>query len=142
MQWLLIALSTALFSALMDFFIKLSSGKIHDGLGGVVVNIAAVIPVLLFTLFVRAQGESIHMTKEGVIYSSLAGISVGVATVFLYRMFSLGTQLTLGTAIFRIGAIALASLLGILFLKDKVSLQYLVGFVLSIIGLLLIVTGK
>lgn len=124
----------------MDFFIKLSSGKIHEGLGGFVINAAASTVLLMSVILAKARGEIIFETKPGgLIYSILAGIAIGITTILMLKVFALGVNLSIGIPIFRIGIVLIASLLGILLLKEAVSLKYLVGFVLSLIGLYLLV---
>lgn len=71
MGWLFLALLSAFFNSLMDFFTKLSSGKIHAGAGAILVCFFAAIPALLYTLVTKTSGQQINISKEGIFYSSL-----------------------------------------------------------------------
>lgn len=142
MSWLILALSAAIFSAVMDFFIKISSGKIHVSLSGFIINFSAALVLLFFLLWSKLKGEEILSFKtNGLIWSVLAGIAVGLATVAILRMYELGTNLSLGSPIIRIGAVVLAVALGILFLKESINFRFIVGFAVSLLGLYLL-AGK
>jgi len=74
MNWLTFALATIVFYSLMDFFIKLSSTKIHSGLGGLIINFTSTVVLLVFLIFSKLQGEKVLETKPGgLVYSVLAG---------------------------------------------------------------------
>lgn len=142
MNWLTFALVTIIFYSLMDFFIKLSSDKIHSGLGGSIINLVSTIVLLVFLFYSKLQGEKVLETKPGgILYSTLAGISIGFATIFFLKMFATGTNLSVGVPLVRVGIVLLASVLGILFLKEAISFKYLIGFILAVIGLYLLITG-
>lgn len=127
----------------MDFFIKLSSDKIHSGLGGFIINLMSTIVLLVFLLYSKLQGQKILDVKPGgVLYSTLAGIAIGFATITFMKMFATGTNLSIGVPLVRIGIVLLASLLGIIFLKEGFNLRYLAGFLLSLAGLYLLITSR
>ncbi|GAI86232.1 unnamed protein product, partial [marine sediment metagenome] len=74
------------------------------------------------------------------LYSVLAGVSIGLASLFFIKMFASGANLSIGVPLVRIGIVLLASVLGILILKEGFSFRYLIGFALSLIGLYLLIT--
>ncbi len=143
MNWLTFALATIVFYSLMDFFIKLSSDKIHAGLGGFIINFVSTIVLLVFIFYSKFQGEKVFETKPGgMIYSTLAGAAIGFATIFFLKMFATGTNLSVGVPLVRIGIVLLASILGIIFLKEGVNLKYLTGLMLSLAGLYLLIASR
>jgi len=93
---------------------------------------------------IRAQfgGETASVTRLGLTYSILAGIFVGLASIFFIRMFALGTNLSIGIPLVRVGMVVVGSLLGILILKEGFNVRYLLGFLLSALGLYLVMTAK
>lgn len=141
MNWLVFALLTIFFYAWFDFFVKLSSDKIHAGLGGFLINLLSTIVLLFFLLISKFKGENIFQVKSsGILYSIVAGVFIGFATISLIKMFATGVNLSVGIPFARIGMVLLASLLGILILKETISLRYFVGFILSLVGLYLLIT--
>ena len=55
-------------------------------------------------------------------------------------MFARGKNLSIGSPLVRVGTVLFASILGILLLKESINVKYAVGFLLSLLGLFLIVT--
>lgn len=143
MNWLVCALGAIILNSLMDFFVKLSSDKIHSGFGAFIIDFVSTITVLIFLIFSKIKGDSVFQVKPGgILYSVLAGISIGLASIFFLKMFALGTNLSVGVPIVRVGIILFASLLGIFVLKESVNLKYFLGFCLSLLGLYLLITAK
>ena len=143
MNWLTTAFFTIIFYSTFDLFVKLASGKINDNLGAAIMNITSFVVAITWFLF-RAQfgGETANVTRLGLTYSILAGVFVGLASVFFIRMFALGVNLSIGVPLVRVGMIVLGSLLGILILKEGFNARYLLGFSLSALGLYLVMTAK
>jgi len=142
-SWLTLALLTIVFYSLMDFFIKLSSDKIHSGLGGFIINFVSTAVLFIFLIFSKFQGEKVFETKPGgALYSVIAGLAIGFATIFFLKMFATGTNLSIGVPLVRTGIIVLASILGIVFLKEGFNIKYAFGLFLSLIGVYLLVTSR
>lgn len=143
MNWLTFALTTIVFYSLFDFFVKLTAGKIHDGLGVFLMNFVSTIVLLAYLVISKMRGEDIFLTKPGgVFYSIIAGVSISLAGIFFLKMFATGTNLSVGVPLVRIGIVLMASLLGVFVLKEGVNLKYIFGFLLSCLGLYLLTTAK
>lgn len=140
MSWLVFAILTIICYAVFDLFVKLSGERIHAGLGGFLINLVATIVLLIFIIFLRLRGENIPSPKpHGVLYAILAGIAVGFTTIFFMKMFAAGVNLSIGIPFVRIGIVLLASILGVVLLKEGITLRYLLGFAFALIGLYLLV---
>lgn len=143
MNWLSTALLTIVFYSLFDLCVKLASGKINDNLGAAIMNITSfVVAIIWFLLRTQIGGEQVVVTKPGLIYSLIAGVFVGLASIFFIRMFALGTNLSIGVPLVRVGMIILGSVFGVFLLKEGINLRYGVGFILSLLGLYLVMTAK
>jgi len=142
MNWLTTALFTILFYSVFDLFVKLASGKINDSLGAAIMNIVSFVVAFGWFLIKMRMGVPTAVTRLGMTYSILAGVFVGLASIFFIRMFALGVNLSIGVPLVRVGMIVLGSLLGILVLKEGVNVKYLLGFLLSATGLYLLMTAK
>ena len=136
------AVLTALFYGIFDIFVKLTAGKIHDGLGGFVINLVATVVLALFLLYSSINGEKINYFKtEGVVYAAIAGILVGFASIFFIKMFATGANLSIGAPVVRVGMILVSVLFGVIFLKEGYNPKFLLGFLLSASGLYMLVTS-
>ena len=143
MNWLTLALATILFYSVFDLFVKLSSNKIHDGLGAFLINLISAFVVLIYLIFANFRGEKIFMIKPGgLLFSTLAGIMISLASIFFLKMFATGTNLSVGVPLVRIGIVLIATILGLVVLKEGFNVRFLVGFFLAIFGLYILVTAR
>ena len=125
--------------ALADVSIKQSAGKISSSLGTLIYAITAVAIPLVWTLWTNWNG-GLQVTKEGVFWSIATGIWFSIFTGLLFLIFSQGVNLSIGSPVIRMGGIVLAATLGILVFREGINFQYIVGFLLAAIGILLVVT--
>lgn len=143
MSWIVFAIGTIICYSIFDYFLKLSSDKIHSGLGALVINIVSLVIPLLFVIYSYLQGQKVFEVKSGgYLYSVLAGLIIGLSSVLFIKMFSSGVNLSVGVPVVRVGIVVLGSLLGIILLKEGFNIKYLAGMMLSLVGLYLIVTAK
>ena len=125
--------------ALADFSIKQTSGKITPSLGTLIYAIVTVGPPTIWVIWTRAH-EPLMLTRDGVLWSILTGLSFAVFTGLLFLIFSQGVDLSIGTPVIRMGGIVLAATLGIVVFREGFNWQYVIGFVLAVIGIYLVVT--
>jgi len=142
MNWLSTALLTIVFYSLFDLFVKLTAGKINDNLAAAIMNIVSFVVAMGWFLIRMQFGEQANVTKLGLTYSIIAGVFVGLASIFFIRMFALGTNLSIGVPLVRVGMVIMSAVLGIFLLKEGVNLKFGVGFILSLLGLYLVMTAK
>ncbi len=141
MTWLHFALLTALFYGIFDIFVKQASDKLHGGTAAFIANVVAAVVALIYIFYAQSRGEPVWDIKPGGwTYILLAGVAVGLVSITFIKVFSAGANLSIGIPVVRVGAVIIASLFGVLFLKEGISTQYLLGAVLSMIGLYLLVS--
>jgi len=141
MNWLTYGVLALFFYGLFDFSLKLAAGKINEGVSGFIINIVAALVVLIYVIYSKMNGENIFVYKtSGIWFSVLGGVAVGLVTIFYIKMFATGTNLSIGAPLVRVGTVLFASILGILLLKEGINVKYTAGFLLSLLGLFLIVT--
>ena len=139
-MWLMYALITIIGYAGMDFFIKKASGKIDDYLlSTMIINFFALLPALLMYFWLKFTNQNVLVSKEGTIFSIIAGLFIGIGTITLIRMFSLGSNLSIGSPVVRIGTVVLTTLLGIFLLNESFETKQIIGILLSVLGISLIV---
>ncbi|OGM11996.1 hypothetical protein A2Z22_04925 [Candidatus Woesebacteria bacterium RBG_16_34_12] len=137
-MWIAYALLTIVFYIGLDFFIKKAAGRIDDFWATVVINSFSIIPALLVVLYLKVSNKEIFATKEGLVYSTLAGLSIGIGTITFIKLFATGANLSLASPLVRIGIILGTTLLGVLILKESFTLKQIIGMILSLTGLVLI----
>jgi transporter family protein len=137
-EWFWYAIGAAVLYGLHQVFTKMASDRIGDGVGGFLVEATAALTILAYIAFLYWSGRwQQQVTAPGVLYSVLTGICVGAGTVLFFLLFQKGGPLSAVPMILAGGA-ALMALAGILFFKETLSWQRLLGIVLSIAGLLLL----
>src|SRR6266436_1431885 len=137
-SWFWYAVAAAVLYGAHQIFTRLASERISDGLGGFVVEASAALSILLYLAglwFGGRWNQKFGMT--GFNYSVLTGICVGAGTIAFFLLFQKGGPLSAVPAILAGGAPILA-VAGILFFREPVSWQRLLGVSLAIIGLFLL----
>jgi transporter family protein len=136
-EWFWYAMGAAVLYGLHQVFTKLAANRIGDGVGGLVVEATAAASILGYLLFLRATGRwEQPVTGAGIFYSALTGICVGAGTVLFFLLFQKGGPLSAVPMVLAGGA-ALMAVAGILFFKEAVSWQKLLGIAMAIGGLYL-----
>jgi drug/metabolite transporter (DMT)-like permease len=122
-----------------DFATKQASGRLSPALATLIYAASAMVPALAWTIWTRVHGPLI-VSSAGVGWAVATGLAFGVFTGLLIYLFSRGVNLSIGTPIIRLGGITCAAVLGIVVLKEPLSLQSAGGIVLAALGIILIVT--
>ncbi len=138
MRWLPYALTCSVFLALADFFVKLASNKISASLGMFIYGTTTFLISLVWIGYVKWTGQTLLITKPGLWYSLAVGVAFTAVTLLLYVTFA-RISVSVGSPTIRVIGIVLASLLGILILREPFTWRYLLGVLLTIAGIVLIV---
>jgi len=137
-EWFWYAIAAAVLYGLHQVFTKLAADRIGDGLGGFIVEITAALIIAFYLIYLRFFSEwKQPVSNEGVFYSVLTGICVGAGTVMFFLLFQKGGPLSAVPMVLAGGA-ALMAIVGILFLKEPVTITRVSGIVLSLLGLFLL----
>jgi len=138
MRWLPYALLCAIFLASADFFVKLASNKISASMGMFVYGVITFTMGLVWVSYLKLTKQEILITQQGLLYSIAVGIAFGAVTILLYLTFA-RVSVSVGSPTIRMISILIASLFGILLLQEPFTWRYLIGLILTIIGVGLIV---
>ena len=121
-----------------QFFTRLASEKIGDGLGGFVVEATAALAILGYLLVLRFSGRwNQPFSTAGFWYSVLTGLCVGAGTVAFFLLFQRGGPLSAVPAILAGGA-AIMAIAGMTFFHEPASGTRLLGVTLALAGLFLL----
>lgn len=137
MNWILLAIITAIFYGMYNFFIKISSGSINQVVGAVILQLVAAVLGVITLLVLKIIGTEFTISQKGVWFAILAGLMVGLAEILSFFVFSKGAPISVGTAIIIGGSVVVASVIGF-FLKENVSLLNLFGILAIVIGIVLL----
>ena len=91
-------------------------------------------------LWQRFQGVPQYAQPLGIIAALAVGVAFTCVTVGLYVTFGAGAPISLASPFIRVGGLLLASLAGIVLLREPLSWRYVIGAALAISGIYLIVT--
>lgn len=138
MNWLILAICCAFSFGLYNFFIKVASGSINQVAGAVILQVVAALCGLVLLIYIKLKNQEIEITSKGVLFSCLAGFFVGMAEILTFFVFGKGTPASVATPVIIGGSVAVAAILGILILKEQLTLVQGLGTVLIIGGVVLL----
>jgi transporter family protein len=138
MQLLLLVLLTGIFYGIYNFFIKVASGSINQILGAVILQIIAAILGSAVLIYLKITGQTFNISSNGIKFSILAGLFVGLAEITSFIVFSKGLPASTGIAIIVGTTVLIGSILGGIFLREALTPYNYLGLVLTIIGIALL----
>ena len=136
--WFWYAVLAAVLYGAHQIFTRLAAERIGEGLGGFIVEASAALSILIYLAILWFAGRSTQkFSGAGLTYSLVTGICVGAGTIAFFLLFQKGGPLSSVPAILAGGA-ALMAIAGILFFREPLSWQRIVGVAFAIIGLFLL----
>ncbi|OGX86964.1 EamA family transporter [Hymenobacter glacialis] len=141
MNWLPLALLTALCLALYNFFIKLAAGHIPAAVGAVVLQLVAAGLGAGWLLYLKLQGQPLSITSRGVGLAALAGVGVGLAEILTFVVFQRGVNSSVGTPVIVGGSVLLTAVLGLVVLREALTVPQAGGLLLIVAGIALLARG-
>ena len=127
----------ALFFGLTVVFIKLATREIHPLLGNLLFPAFAAIIQLIVLLYVKLKGTALFLSSKGIAISAIGGICLGLYTIFLFLALS-RMNVSKVSPIVYIGAILIATIVGVIFLKEPLTKTNIAGLLLALSGLYLL----
>ena len=136
--WFWYAVLAAVLYGAHQIFTRLAAERIGEGLGGFIVEASAALSILIYLAILWFAGRlSQKFSEAGLGYSLVTGICVGAGTIAFFLLFQKGGPLSSVPAILAGGA-AIMAIAGILFFREPLSWQRIVGVAFAIIGLFLL----
>jgi len=93
---------------------------------------------LAWVMYLKITGQSLLITWVGFLYSLAVVVAFSLVTMLLYLTF-VQVSVSLGSPTIRVMGIVIASSLGILILREPITWRYVLGVLLTIVGVALIV---
>ena len=141
MNWLPLALLTALCLALYNFFIKLAAPHVSPAVGAVVLQLVAAALGAGWLLRLKLQGQPLAVSGAGLGLAALAGLGVGLAEILTFVLFRRGLPAAVGTPVVVGGSVLLAALLGLVLLREALTWPQAGGLLLIVAGIALLARG-
>ena len=135
MVWGIFAALAICAVAVSDIFRKLGSNLKDPFLSNVIFQSASFLVAVLLYLFFSRKYES---NFSGVVYSLIGGALISVFTLATFKALEIGPGVSVVVPVIRIGGVLLVSVLGILLLKERLTLSLAMGILLSAIGIYMI----
>ncbi|KAL9179138.1 hypothetical protein ACHAXT_000180 [Thalassiosira profunda] len=136
-QWIVPALSCAMAYAFYNIFIKKGSATINPILGGVILQFVAALlgSALLGSLLLTDKTFKLHYDNDGLLWSVMAGLAVGLAEMLSFVVSGLGVPATHSIPIIIGGSVLFGAVLGLLMLGEQLMVQGWSGVGLLVIGI-------
>jgi len=141
-NWLPLALLTALCLAGYNFFIKLAAEHVPPAVGAVVLQLVAAGLGAAWLVRLHLLGQPLAVSGRGLGLAALAGLSVGLAEILTFVVFSRGVPASVGTPVIVGGSVLLAAVLGLAVLRETLTLSQLGGLGLIVAGIGLLARGS
>lgn len=143
MNWLPLALLTALCLAGYNFFIKLAAAHLPPAVGAVVLQLVAAGLGAAWLLRLKLLGQVLpSLSGRGVGMAALAGLAVGLAEILTFIVFQRGVGASVGTPIIVGSSVLLTALLGLVVLREALSGAQVAGLLLIVAGIVLLARGS
>jgi bacterial/archaeal transporter family protein len=140
MTWIMYALIASLSMAAADAFVKLAANRISASLGLLIYGCCTFLTGLIWTLWDYTHHAPQYARPSGFLCALGVGVAFSTVTVCLYRTFEANAPISVAMPLIRLSGLFLAILLGIVILREPISLRYVIGLLLACIGLYLVVT--
>lgn len=139
MDWKIITLFAIAFIGFSDLFRKLGSDLKDPFFGSLVFQIGTfATTVIMYLLFSR----KIVNEPKSMAFAFLGGVLIAIFTTLSFKVLAIGPGASVLFPVLRIGGIALIVVLGIIFLKEKLTINTITGLTLSFIGIYLLFSNR
>ncbi|MFG4003395.1 EamA family transporter [Flavobacterium aquidurense] len=136
-MWWIFALLSAFFAALTAIFAKMGIKDVDTDLATAIRTV--IILILAWGIaFFRGGTNSIHLlTKQNLIFLGLSGIATGLSWIFYFKALQIG-KVSQVAPVDKI-SVAIAIILSVIFLNEKISPLGIVGVIMIIGGTIIII---
>lgn len=139
MNWIGYSIIAIGIVGISDIFRRLASNLKDPFFTNLVFQTAASITTIITYLIFSRNVEN---DPKGIIYAILGGATIATFSLFSFKALSTGPGVSVVMPVLRIGGISFLVLLGIIFLKEKISTQTITGLLFSVIGIYLLFSNK
>lgn len=138
MSWVVWAILAIFLMGTSDLFRKLGSNLKDPAFANLIFQFGSFITaIVLFMIYRKTSND-----PKGILFALIGGVLISIFTLISFKTLSIGPGVSTVMPVLRIGGITLVTILGIVILKEKFSVQSLLGIVFSVVGLYLLLSSK
>lgn len=136
-KWLLYAIYTSIFTSIATIVGKIGIKDIESNLGMLLRTIIIFIIIWAIVLIKKKYKDIKKITKKGIIFIILSGITTGLSWLFYFKALQLGEA----SVVFSIEklSIVVSVILSIIFLKEKLNIKGIIGLIVILLGEVLLI---
>ena len=142
MTLLVLILCATVSYALYDIFAAKAGGRIDATLSAVIVQVFGIALPLLALSLLYAQKKVEQTTREGVLYSVLAGLAIAVFSVVFVKIFAKGGELSYVVPVIYGAVVVITTIIGIFLWKESITPMQVAGLFLTTAGLAMVIIAK
>lgn len=135
MTWIIYSLIGILIGGVSDLFRKLGSGLKDPLFANLVFQIGASSTAIIMYLLLSRK---IEYNPRSMSFAFIGGALISVFTLFSFKALSIGPGVSTVMPILRIGMVSLVAVLGVIVLKESLTMQKVFGLLLSAAGIYLL----
>ncbi len=139
MNWIGYSIIAIGIVGISDIFRKLASHLKDPFFTNLVFQLSAT-TFAIITYFIFSR--KVENNPKDIVFAILGGITIAAFSLFSFKALSTGPGASVVIPVLRVGGIALLVVLGVVVLKEKLSLQTFVGLIFSSIGIYLLFSNK
>lgn len=136
--WITYAIIAIMFTAVSDMFRKLAAQELSPYFANVLFQFAAFSTGM--TLFLTHR--KIDNNPRGILFAVIGGMLVAMFTFFSFRTLAIGPGVSVVMPVLRVGGVSLVAVLGVVVLKDSVSLIKIVGLIFAVTGIIMLTMSE
>jgi drug/metabolite transporter (DMT)-like permease len=138
----LIVVFASLLYAVFGLLVSQASKRSDAYLENAIFNgLGALIPLAVY-LVLKLRHTQVHTSKQGIMYSLLAGVAIAAFSVILAKLFARGGNVAYVLPVIYGGVVVFGSLMGWAFLKEQISPLQLAGIIVTTCGVGMIIAAR
>ncbi len=138
-MWWIFALLSAVFAALTAIFAKVGIKGVDTDLATAIRTVVILILAWGIAFFRGGTSTMQTLTKQNIIFLCLSGVATGLSWIFYFKALQLG-KVSQVAPVDKL-SVAIAIILSVIFLGEKISTQGMIGAGLIIAGTLVLINS-
>lgn len=138
MNWFTFGFLAAASYGFYNFFTKLSADKLSAPVVAMIMSASTFVIATIVAVAFRMNGQPVLFNRESLLFPLVAGLFAGFAEIFYIVMFQKGAPISLGNPLVTGGTIIVAVVLGLVILREPISVIKAFGVFLVLVGLVML----